>query len=47
MPNVRKYLLAGRSAALLALALVLPAAAAEARVNLRLATVAPGDRPTT
>lgn len=41
MPNVRKFLLAGRSVALLALALVLPAAAAEARVNLRLATVAP------
>lgn len=41
MPNVRKFLPAGRSVALVALALVLPAAAAEARVNLRLATVAP------
>lgn len=41
MPNVRKFLLAGRSAALAALALALPASAAEARVNLRLATVAP------
>ena len=41
MPNVRKFLLAARGAALVALALVLPAAAAEARVNLRLATVAP------
>ena len=41
MPNVRKFLLAGRSVALVALALVLPVAAAEARVNLRLATVAP------
>ena len=41
MPNVRKYLLAGRSAVLAALLLALPAAAAEARVNLRLATVAP------
>ena len=41
MPNVRKFLLAGRSGALAALALLLPVAAAEARVNLRLATVAP------
>ena len=41
MPNVRKFLLAGRSVALAALVLALPAAAAEARVNLRLATVAP------
>lgn len=41
MPNVRKFLPAARSIALAALALILPAAAVEARVNLRLATVAP------
>ena len=41
MPNVRKFPRAGRSVALAALALALPAVAAEARVNLRLATVAP------
>ena len=43
MHNVRKYLPAGRCRALaaLGLALLLPAAAADARVNLRLATVAP------